>query len=122
MREDDSRPETTWVRVKQSSSQRFAQQVADKEGSSTGSSRPGKGPRTNNFQKKKSGFAWKKGKGRKFKKRYMRSAGMEEEEEDEQEQDEEDEVDTYIRHLGKEIKKMDKKTKIRVLAALQEDF
>ena len=93
-----------------------------KEGSSTGSSRPGRGPHTNNFQKKKSGFAWKKGKGRKFKKQYVRSAGMEEEGEEEDEQDEEDDADTYICHLGKEIKKMDKRTKIRVLAALQEDF
>src|SRR6267142_1979846 len=60
-----------------------------KEGSSTGSSR--------------------KGKGQKFKKRYVRSAGKEEEGEEEDEQDEEDDADTYIRHLGKEIKKIDKR-------------
>ena len=52
----------------------------------------------------------------------MRSAGMEEDEEEEDEQNEEDDTDTYICHLGKEIKKMDRRTKIRVLAALQEDF
>ena len=50
------------------------------------------------------------------------SAEMEEGEEDESKQEGDDEQDTYVNHMGKEIKQMDKKTKIRVLAALQEDF
>src|SRR6266850_8083836 len=93
-----------------------------KEGSSGSSSKSWKGSKMNNFQKKKKDFNWKKGKGCKFKKCYVRSAKMEEGEEEESKEEEEDEQDTYVCQMGKQFKKMDKKTKIRVLAALQEDF